>query len=538
MHRSSLIVLLGLVSCQHPAPTAPSPSAVTILAINDTYNIEGAGGLGGMARVRTLRAQLEAAGGPVILTHAGDMLSPSFLSRTYDGAQMIDVLNQLDGDAEAADPRMVVVPGNHELEAGRLSDAATLDARIEQSGFTWVSADIAWTAGEDGAALVGADNLVHDTIIEAGGLKVGFFGLTIANEHPAYVDGFADPIETARAETAALRGRGAQVVVGLTHQTMAQDKALLSALGADGPDLLLGGHEHDAQEAEIDGRAVLKADAEALSAQVVTLSLSPEAGLQIAHRLVPLDASVPEDPTVAARVEGWLQRHEQEWCAAASLEDGCLSVPLGKSNTVVDADELTIRRFETGIGNWAADLMLSAMADEGAQIAFVNSGGLRLNQRLPAGTLLTRRHVEQLLPYPTDLRLIEISGATLSAVLARSITDWTGNGQWLQVAGFAFRHDPDAGTATDLTFLGPDGARPIQPTDRLKAVTADYVAKGGDGYTMFPGEATALGSGPALKTLVMEAITAAGEAGISPAVEGRICNPQRPGTCLALPAAE
>ena len=42
-------------------------------------------------------------------------------------------------------------------------------------------------------------------------------------------------------------------------------------------------------------------------------------------------------------------------------------------------------------------------------------------------------------------------------------------------------------------------------------------------------------NGTDLKAVVLDALTAAGDAGIGPTVEGRICNTQRPGPCLAVP---
>ncbi len=55
----------------------------TILQINDVYKIEGleGGRIGGIARVRTLRKQLEAEGKRVIVLHAGDLLYPSVMSK-------------------------------------------------------------------------------------------------------------------------------------------------------------------------------------------------------------------------------------------------------------------------------------------------------------------------------------------------------------------------------------------------------------------------------------------------------------------------
>ena len=126
-------------------------------------------------------------------------------------------------------------------------------------------------------------------------------------------------------------------------------------------------------------------------------------------------------------------------------------------------------------------------------------------------------------------------------MLDRAVTGWDGNGWWLQVSGLAFRHDPQAGTATGVTLLTAGGPRPLDPHERILAVTQTFLvdpAMGDqDGYTMLnPQQVVA--AGPDLKQRVIDALGAAGTAGIAPAVEGRICNPIRDELpCLAVPAA-
>ena len=78
------------------------------------------------------------------LLHAGDLLYPSLASRLYDGAQMIDALNVLDGAPEAFDERLFLTFGNHEFDKEKLADAPRLDARLEESAFTWLGSDIVW----------------------------------------------------------------------------------------------------------------------------------------------------------------------------------------------------------------------------------------------------------------------------------------------------------------------------------------------------------------------------------------------------------
>src|SRR4030095_10897368 len=74
-----------------PAATPPAAAASTgrtavLLAINDVYRIEGVDGgtIGGFARLRTLRKELEREHPDLIVLHAGDLLFPSFLSRTVN----------------------------------------------------------------------------------------------------------------------------------------------------------------------------------------------------------------------------------------------------------------------------------------------------------------------------------------------------------------------------------------------------------------------------------------------------------------------
>ena len=179
-----MLLLLACSGSPPPEPTPPAPTpppapkaACTLLTINDTYRIEPlADGTGGMARVRTVRKQLEAEG-PVLLLHAGDFLAPSLMSRTYKGSQMIEVLDALDGDVGAVDERMFVVFGNHEFDAGDDADGPALDATIAASQFWWLGTNITFKTGAEGP-IVADDKLVNDAIVDCGGLKVWIFGLT------------------------------------------------------------------------------------------------------------------------------------------------------------------------------------------------------------------------------------------------------------------------------------------------------------------------------------------------------------------------
>lgn len=522
-------------------PAAPAERSAVLLAVNDVYRVEGAedGRAGGLARLAALRRQLETRHPDLLLLHAGDLLYPSLLSRTYDGQQMIDVLNVLDGDPYGFDERMFVVFGNHEFDQAEWKHAGLVDRRVEESQFTWFGTNIVFKASA-GGPVIAEQNLRQSEIVESGGIKIGLFGLTIDSRKPAYVHEFLPPLDTARRASAELRARGAEVVVGLTHLTWQQDEELLRQLGAQGPDLIIGGHDHQSLVREVDGRLVLKADADARTATVVTITLDAEGRPRIAHELRQLGPAAPTDEPVRLRAQEWLTRHELGFCPQA--EPGCLGRAIGRSQTPLVGEESAVRSQETSLGNWVADLMVDTFHRCGAQAAIINSGSLRLNQDLPPGAI-TRRNLEELFGFPTPLRLLRVDGATLQQVFDHAVESWPGSGQWLQVSGLAFVHDRERGAATSLTLLTPQGPRPVRPDEKILLVASEFLVdpKGGqDGYTMLKPEQAvdcAAVEQNDLKKLAEAALRAREPQGISPKVEGRICPAPAGEGCLAVPAA-
>lgn len=515
---------------------------MTVLHINDVYRIGGVdeGQDGGLARVRALRESLEEDAPDLLFTHAGDLLFPSLLSRQFQGAQMIDVLNLMDGDRHSFDERMFAVFGNHEFDKKKSKDAAMLDLRVEESAFYWLGTNIRFQQNDGSKQGVEAWNLIDSRLVESGGIKVGIFGLSTDMVHPAYVQSFDDPTTVARRQVAQLRKQGAEVVIALTHLTMTEDVAVLEALGNQGPDLVLGGHEHNRQRRRVGDRWILKADAEARTALVVEVGVDDHGTVDVSFEFPELDASSDKDEMVQGVVDQWVKVHDQEFCFEnLELPPGCLDDVFGRTDVRLLGEELSIRRYETNLGNWIVDRALEHFADEGAQVAFINSGSFRINQDIPADTDITRRHVEETFQYPSFLRRLRITGAVLQQAIEHSVENWTGEGKWMQVSGFAFRHNPDTGTADRLTLLTPEGPRPIHPDEELLLITGDYLATpatGQDGYTMLTADMVIPDDDPpSLKDLVVAEMRAVGRDGIAPRVEGRICNTQEAGPCLAVP---
>jgi 2',3'-cyclic-nucleotide 2'-phosphodiesterase (5'-nucleotidase family) len=498
---------------------------VVVLAINDVYRIEGVEGRqrGGMSLVRALRRQLEMQNPDLLLLHAGDFLFPSLLSEWTKGAHMVEMMNALDGAPGVDDPGMFVVFGNHEFDKSKQKHAALLQARIKQSEFQWLGTNIRFSQ-EEGEPLVASDNLKISSIVESGGVRVGIFGLT-TDKKPAnkiaYVDEFIDPVRVAMEQTKLLREQGAELVIALTHLPLKKDREILEKLGDRGPHLIIGGHEHRRNHVEIDGRWILKADADARTATVVRIRMIGQRPfISFGYRFLDRDRLSP-DPEMQKRVDRVLKEHEAWFCADHNEEAGCLQRSVGETAVPLIGEELEIRSYETNLGNWVADQVRSVVED--ADIAFINAGSLRVNQDLPPGPI-TQRHLEELLPYDGELVQVELDNNQLDQILERATEGWSGKGHWLQISGFAFNHDPrkTEGQRVDAISLLQDGKMMKLPDRPLQAITYKFLIEGGDGYDMLKSLKWVSVAG-SLKERLREILRASKEP-IQPRVDGRICN--------------
>ena len=90
------------------SPWANAP--LTILQLNDVYTTVPIDGVGGLARVATLKHELAASGATPFMMLAGDFLSSSVESTIFKGEQMVATLNAAGVD--------LATLGNHEFDFG------------------------------------------------------------------------------------------------------------------------------------------------------------------------------------------------------------------------------------------------------------------------------------------------------------------------------------------------------------------------------------------------------------------------------------
>src|SRR5688572_10828864 len=455
--RSSVIVcsfvLLLAFGCTTTQPQQSS-SRFKILQINDVYKIEGleGGQSGGLARLRTLRKHLESDGTPVLLLHAGDALYPSVMSKYLEARPMVDVMNLLDGDASAFDPKLIVTLGNHELDK---STPDVLIGRLRESAFEWVATNTTITAEN-------APEIKKTILVDTAGTRIGLFGLLYPLEK-SYARS-SDVITAARVAVAALHDDGARVIIAITHQDMPADVDLVNAV--PGIDLVIGGHDHLFMQQKVGDTWIAKADADAKSVVVYDVTVPPSGPVRTTPLRVVLDTTVAKDPVIDASVQRWLTE---------------LSTKLGGNDTIgttrnlLEGVEPAVRGRETALGNLLADAARDQMQTD---VAVINGGSIRINDNIPPGPI-TKYDMEGVFYYTNTLVAVRMTGAQLLDILRNSVSRVdAGDGRFLQVSGLRFTYDP-----LEVTV----GGRPLDPNATYTVALLDYMYQRGieDGYTLF-----------------------------------------------------
>jgi 5'-nucleotidase len=451
---AALALLLGLAACMGGAPPPIPLNPVRFLLVNDVYTADTLGdGRGGLARVATVRNRL-ANQGPVVFVLAGDFLSPSGLTKYYGGRQMVESFNAAKLDYATF--------GNHEFDL----ELDTLVARIQASKFKWISSNCTLA---DGAPLPKV--LPWDTL-RISGHKVGLFGLTLQGNYPRAVR-CANPDTAAQRAVETLSAEGADLIVGLTHQSIQADRDLLAR--EPRIDLLLGGHEHEAQDSTVSGRHVVKADANAVSAQFVTL-WGGKGSWRQAVGLVRINAALPPDTAVARVVA--------EWNDSLQRRLGPERI-VGRTTMPIDPATSLSRGRESAVGDLVGDAMRSGT---GADVALLNSGTLRLDHVIQPGPI-SNHQLEAMFPFADQTRVVTfpLTGARLRRILEHGVSSGIlGTGGFLQVSGLSFTFDPSKPSGRRLVGdIRRASGRTLAPNDSVRVAFGVYSAcEGGDGYSV------------------------------------------------------
>ncbi len=509
------IFLACLTACAATTEERPAPTGLTFIHVNDTYRVGAveSGNAGGLGRVATIVRELQQQGRDVRILHGGDFLYPSLESQLWNGEQMIDALNYLDDIAP-----LYLVPGNHETD--RRTPEHLINA-VRGSRFDWL--------GDNYQIQTGADDV--DAAVRSGfvfeyeGRKIGVFALMLHAEHGGndrdYMLTDIDYLANAKRVIEVFETRGADLVVGLTHLHLWQD-AELAKLKAEHPAFMFigGGHEHKPQYAAPTrtSAAVVKGASNARVIWQIDVTFDDNGKPGISTTKIELDGSIEVDEGYAELAARWRARLLNKFPFLVARV-GMAAVPL-------DGREETIRNTESNWGNFVVDQMRTAFGDEPVDLAFINSGSLRIDDFISGD--ITFEDIGRTFGFSSYLRYLTLTGAEFKAMLEAGYRgEGLDKGHFPQVSGFRVCVDhrrAEMHRIVSLQVPANEGWQEIDADAGYEVVVPDFLYQGGDGYEI-PRHRPVSKTGSELKYLVLDAIMAAQARGLK---IGAAVDPENP----------
>jgi 5'-nucleotidase len=515
MRSASALILstLALAPCALPAAAqTPAPVELRILAINDFHgNLRPPpGGIrindpedktrkvtvaaGGAEYMATLVKQLRDGHKNTIFVAAGDLIGASpFLSAMFHDEPSIESLSMM-GLA-------ITSVGNHEFDEGRTELLRMQNGGCHpedgcQGPHPFTGAKFHYLAASTIETATGKSILPPYEIREFEGIPVAFIGLTLKETagivSPSGIAGleFRDEAETVNALVPQLKARGVEAIVVLIHQGGEPTGDYNECPAITGPivdivkkfdravDLVVSGHTHRAYVCQIDGRLVTSGDKYGTLVTAIDLKLDPASRDIVsakAENVIVADASLAKDPEQTALIDAY----DKLSAPIANRPAGSVTQTL--SRTPNDAGE-------SALGDVIADAQLAATRDAkdgSAVIALTNPGGIRTdivpreNGAVSYGELFASQ------PFRNRLVTMTLSGSQLKDMLEQQWLD-PKRPRILQVSvGFSYIWDASKALgervmADKMTLNG----KPIEPATGYRLTLNDYLAVGGDGFTI------------------------------------------------------
>ena len=520
-----LLLLLALLAAFLPSAVwADGPYTLTILHTNDTHShleeFDSSGTscdpgekcYGGVARRNYMINTIRKEGGNILLVDAGDAFQGTLYFNQFHGIAELHFMNHLGYQAMAV--------GNHEFDLG----PGPLGHFATYANFPLLSANLDVSKEP---ALVG--KIQPYTVLEVGGEKIGLFGLTtedvtvISNIGPNVK--VKDAFAAAKEAVAALQSQGVNKIIALSH--LGYDLDNLLATTVSGIDVIVGGHSHtllgtmsgaagpypnpivspagepvlvvqDGQWGQYLGRLNVTFDANGV--------LTGYSGAPIL-----LDASVPQDAQVLEMIKTLFAP------ALSTLK----ATVVGQTAVELVGERSKVRSQETNLGNLVCDAMLWATRSDKTEVCITNGGGIRAS--IKAGNV-TVGDVLTVLPFGNTLVDMDLTGAQIIEALENGVSQVEAKaGRFPQVGGLRFAYNPDLPANSRIIKVEVLVGGKYQLLDRNKTyriVTNNFMATGGDGYSVFTKGTHRYDTGLLMADALMDYIKAYSP--VNPQVEGRI----------------
>lgn len=386
-----------------------SERVIHIIHFNDVYNLheKEKEPVGGAARFITAVESFKHLN-PLVL-FSGDMFSPSKLSQTMKGKQMLNFTDNFKID--------VACVGNHDFDFG-------VDHFIKlknQTNFPWLLTNVF-----DSKTNKPFGDTIDHVILEHEGIKIGIIGLAELEwldsvtciEDDDFI--YECYYKSANKWCKQLREEGCELVIALTHMRLKNDQFL--AQRVPDLDLILGGHDHFDREMNICDVFLLKSgtDFRQFSLVKVRLDCCPKTIKEEDDALVlnykKSRIITREKVEVTKEFEPHKEMEEIVKFYWKDLEKQMEKIS-GYTGVDLDARFDKIRTQETNISNFCADALRFMTKSD---VCVLNSGSLRIDDIIPEG-YLKWKHLDALFPMQDEVVTVRILGEDLLQVLENGL---------------------------------------------------------------------------------------------------------------------
>ncbi len=497
-----------------------------LLAINDyhgsldrttagTFDGQAAGGSEFLA---AKLSQLRAGSKHSLTVAAGDLIGGSpAISGLFHDEPSVESLNAMKLDVSSV--------GNHEFDEG-----VTELQRMQNGGChpvdgcyfpsqPYAGADFTWLAANVINTATGKTALPPYWVTEVDGVNVGFIGMTLeATNTLVAASGvagysFLDEVRTANRLVPVLKKQGVETIVVLLHEGATQDPAPGDINGCariSGPiveinrgldaeiDAVITGHTHQPYNCRLGGpdgtrRIVTSAYSHGRVVSEVNLVIDKRTGdvrrkLSKATNHAVIQSALTPDPALTAVINKWTPL----FAAAGNTPVGVIGADILRGGTPPGND----RGVESPLGNLVADAQAWATSFNGAQLAFMNPGGLRADLRFnQSGTegngVVTYSEAFAVQPFGNTLVTIPMTGEQIIAVLRQQCQPAGSSRPFLSLsssAGFTYTQSRTITggncTAVNITDVKLNG-KALDPSATYQVTTNNFLADGGDNFTAF-----------------------------------------------------
>lgn len=514
-----LTLALSLAGCAiyHPAkPADPAIATIHLAALNDFHGNLEPGSLtytdaagkehtvmaGGVVNIAGVLNQWRKDDPELLLVGAGDLVGASpAISAMYADEPTLAAMDRLGMRVSSV--------GNHEFDVGKaellrqqkggcVSPRPDKACRFEAK---WPGVQFQYLAANVIDMVTNKPFLPAYRIETVHGVKVAFIGAVEKDVASAVLASgvaglqFADEAQSVNRVLPELRAQGVNAFVVLIHQggrtPSALDKQDCNDLNSDIVDIVkrldpairvvVSGHTHKGYLCRVDGRLVTQAEMGGHVMTRIAIDIDRASGKVVGERagnVVIGQGAVQPD----AAMESFMQAVRARSSEALARPVARLAVDtLVRPDSQDDVDE-------SALGDVIADSMLDGARHYGAQIAFMNRGGIRTTLNTNPGKVATLAQLQAVLPFGNTLEVVDMTGKQIYAVLEEQWLEGRGIKRGLlQVSdGFTYQWRPSM----------PEGRRVVQksvllhgvqvePDNTYRVVINHFLAEGGDNFPAF-----------------------------------------------------